>query len=134
MSNRKLVSVQEITNIEPIEGADRIEVARILGWRVVVGKDMHLKPGDRVAYFETDSLLPAYDPRYKAFQARGQKTIHDRIVMHSKHGVQGAWNDGYIAGLSAALWAVVTADGVNRTGCKHFDLHNPGQKEMDLEH
>lgn len=34
----------------------------------------------------------------------------------------------------AALWAVVTADGVNRTGCKHFDLHNPGQKEMDLEH
>lgn len=75
MSNRKLVSVQEITNIDPIEGADRIEVARILGWRVVVGKDMHLKPGDRVAYFETDSLLPAYDPRYKAFQKRGQKTM-----------------------------------------------------------
>lgn len=75
MSSRKLVSVQEITNIEPIEGADRIEVARILGWRVVIGKDMHLKPGDRVAYFETDSLLPAYDPRYKAFQARGQKTM-----------------------------------------------------------
>lgn len=45
MSSRKLVSVQEITNIEPIEGADRIEVARILGWRVVIGKDMHLKPG-----------------------------------------------------------------------------------------
>lgn len=62
-----------------------------------------------------------------------QKTIHDRIVMRAKYGVQGAWSDGYIAGLSAALWAVVTADGVNRTGCKHFDLHNPGQKEMDLE-
>ena len=75
MSNRKLVSVQEITGIDPIEGADRVEVARVLGWRVVVGKDMHLKPGDRVAYFETDSLLPAYDPRYKAFQARGQKTM-----------------------------------------------------------
>lgn len=42
-----------------------------------------------------------------------------------------------IGGMSkpeAALWAVVTADGVNRTGCKHFDLHNPGQKEMGLEH
>lgn len=75
MSNRKLVSVQEIIGVDPIEGADRIEVARILGWRVVVGKDMHLKPGDRVAYFETDSLLPAYDPRYKAFQERGQKTM-----------------------------------------------------------
>lgn len=45
MSNRKLVSVQEITGIDPIEGADRVEVARVLGWRVVVGKDMHLKPG-----------------------------------------------------------------------------------------
>ena len=21
-----------------------------------------------------------------------------------------------------------------RTGCKHFDLHTPGQKELDLEH
>ena len=63
-----------------------------------------------------------------------QKTIHDRIVMRAKYGIQGAWSDGYIAGLSAALWAVVTADGVNRTGCKHFDLHNPGQKEMGLEH
>lgn len=75
MSNRKLVSVQEIIGVDPIEGADRVEVARVLGWRVVVGKDMHLKPGDRVAYFETDSLLPAYDPRYKAFQERGQKTM-----------------------------------------------------------
>ena len=45
MSSRKLVSVQEITGIDPIEGADRVEVARVLGWRVVVGKDMHLKPG-----------------------------------------------------------------------------------------
>lgn len=30
MSNRKLVSVQEITGIDPIEGADRVEVARVL--------------------------------------------------------------------------------------------------------
>ena len=38
MSTRKLVSVQEITGIDPIEGADRVEVARVLGWRVVVGE------------------------------------------------------------------------------------------------
>lgn len=63
-----------------------------------------------------------------------QKVIHDRLVMHAKYGVQDVWNDGYISGLSAALWAVVEADGENRTGCEHFDLHNPGQKEMDLEH
>ena len=58
MSNRKLVSVQEITNIEPIEGADRVEVARVLGWRVVVGKDMHLKPGGQGRLFR-DRQSPA---------------------------------------------------------------------------
>lgn len=83
MSNRKLVSVQEITNIEPIEGADRIEVARILGWRVVVGKDMHLKPGDRVAYFETDSLLPAYDPRMRTWRGRMPVPGADGLRFHA---------------------------------------------------
>lgn len=28
-----------------------------------------------------------------------QKTIHDRIVMHSKHGVQGAWSGRVYRGL-----------------------------------
>ncbi|PWG65641.1 RNA ligase family protein [Bifidobacterium callitrichidarum] len=75
MSSRKLVSVQQIIGIDPIEGADRIEVARVLGWKIVVNKDMHLKPGDKVAYFETDSLLPEINPVYAPFQSRGQKTM-----------------------------------------------------------
>mgnify|MGYP000161067053 CR=1 FL=1 len=55
---RKMVSVQKIEGVYPIENADRIEKARIGGWIVVVGKDMGLKPGDHVAYFEIDSMLP----------------------------------------------------------------------------
>ena len=45
------------------------------------------------------------------------------------------YDDGYGGQeIAADLVVVFTDGGVNRTGCKHFDLHNPGQKEMDLEH
>lgn len=72
---RKMASVQEVRSIEPIKNADRIEVAKILGWNVVVGKDLGLKPGDKVVYFEIDSMLPGDDPRYADFQKHGQKTV-----------------------------------------------------------
>lgn len=55
--DRKLATVQVIKDILPIKGADRIEVARIKGWKVVVKKD-EFKVGDKVVYFEIDSLLP----------------------------------------------------------------------------
>jgi hypothetical protein len=54
---RKLASIQEILSIKPIEGADKIEVATILGWHVVVVKGQ-FKTGDLCVYVEIDSLLP----------------------------------------------------------------------------
>ena len=35
---RKLASIQRIWKIESIEGADRIELAHVLGWQCVVNK------------------------------------------------------------------------------------------------
>lgn len=54
---RKLASVQKIWKIEPIEGADRIELAHVLGWQCVVNKDQ-FQPMDIGVYFEIDSFLP----------------------------------------------------------------------------
>lgn len=54
---RKLASVQTIKAIRPIEGADRIEVVQILGWNCVAKKGEY-QVGDKVIYFEIDSLLP----------------------------------------------------------------------------
>lgn len=54
---RKLASIQRIRKIEPIEGADRIELAHVLGWQCVVNKGQ-FKPMDSAVYFEIDSFLP----------------------------------------------------------------------------
>lgn len=54
---RSLVHVERIRELNPIPGADRIEVATIRGWKVVVKKDQ-FRVGDTCAYFEIDSILP----------------------------------------------------------------------------
>ena len=55
---RKLISIQRILNIEPIENADKIEKITILGWHVVASKSEGHKIGDLVAYVEIDTQLP----------------------------------------------------------------------------
>ena len=54
---RKLASVQRIWKVEPIEGADRIELVHVLGWQCVANKGQ-FKQGDLAVYFEIDSFLP----------------------------------------------------------------------------
>lgn len=57
---RKLASIQRIDSIEPIEGADRIELAHVLGWQCVVKKG-EFEPMQLGIYFEIDSFLPIRD-------------------------------------------------------------------------
>ena len=54
---RHLASIQRIHAMEPIEGADRIELAHVLGWQCVVNKGQ-FQQGDLAVYFEVDSFLP----------------------------------------------------------------------------
>jgi RNA ligase (TIGR02306 family) len=54
---RKLATIQKIKELNPIPKADSIEVASILGWKVVVRKG-EFKVGDLVVYCEIDSVLP----------------------------------------------------------------------------
>jgi len=54
---RKLASVQVISSLDPIGGADKIVKATVLGWEVVVLKS-DFSVGDRCVYCEVDSILP----------------------------------------------------------------------------
>ena len=53
---RELVSIEIIVDLQPIEGADRIEVATVKGWKIVVKKS-EFKIGDIAVYFEVDSWI-----------------------------------------------------------------------------
>jgi RNA ligase (TIGR02306 family) len=77
---RKLASIQKILDINPIDGADSIEVAKILGWDVVIKKDQ-FKVGDLCVYCEIDSIFPEKEPflflkprgmRIKTVKLKGQ--------------------------------------------------------------
>jgi len=52
-----LASIQKIENIEPIQDADNLETAYVLGWTCVIPKNtFHV--GDRCIYIEIDTLVP----------------------------------------------------------------------------
>jgi RNA ligase (TIGR02306 family) len=57
---RKLASIARVSAIEPIAGADAIELARIAGWQCVVKKG-EFRAGDLGVYFEIDSIPPDDD-------------------------------------------------------------------------
>jgi RNA ligase (TIGR02306 family) len=54
---RKLASIQRVIALDPIEGADRIEVATVQGWKVVCQKGLY-EVNDLACYFEIDSFIP----------------------------------------------------------------------------
>ena len=73
---RKLASVQVIQDITPIEGADKIELAHIGGWKVVVAKDVGHQVGNKVVYCEIDSFLPI-EPEFEFLRKSSYKKLVD---------------------------------------------------------
>lgn len=69
--SRKLASIQRVYQIDPIEGADRIELAHVLGWQCVVNKGQ-FQPMDLGIYFEIDSFLPIR-PEFEFMRASSYK-------------------------------------------------------------
>ena len=60
-NERELAYVVTVDAVTPIEGYDRVELAHVGGWTIVVGKD-EFHAGDPAIYFEIDSKLPEVEP------------------------------------------------------------------------
>jgi len=65
---RKLASIQKIKSLGPIEGADAIEKAQVLGWQLVVKKG-EFEIGDLCVYCEIDCIMPN-KPEYAFLEPR----------------------------------------------------------------
>lgn len=99
---RKLASIQKIEDLQPIEGADNIERARVLGWQLAVKKD-EFQVGDLCVYCEIDSVLPEKPVfeflrprkfRIKTVKLRGQISQGIAFPLHILEDYEGALEIG----------------------------------------
>lgn len=66
--SRKLAHIEIIEDLFPIQNADKIEVAKVLGWECIVQKG-EFKIGDKVIYIEIDSIMPE-TPEYEFLKSK----------------------------------------------------------------
>jgi RNA ligase (TIGR02306 family) len=82
---RKLASIQKIKALDPIDGADAIERATVLGWQLVVKKG-DFKVGDLAVYCEIDSILPER-PEFEFLKPRGMRIRTIRLRGQISQGI-----------------------------------------------
>ena len=80
---RELAYVVKIDGISPIAGADRVELAHVGGWRIMVKKGQ-FQVGDYAIYFEIDSKVPEKEPfmflESKHFKIKTQKYFKGTVI------------------------------------------------------
>ena len=89
-NERELAYVVTVDAVTPIEGYDRVELAHVGGWTIVVGKN-EFHAGDPAIYFEIDSKLPEVEPfinmeflakkKYKIKTQKMCKSISQGLLM-----------------------------------------------------
>ena len=82
---RKLASIQRIKALDPIEGADAIERATVLGWQLVVKKG-EFKIGELCVYCEVDCIMPD-EPGFEFLKPRGMRIKTVRLRGQISQGI-----------------------------------------------
>ena len=105
---RALAYTTKVLNIEPIIGADNIELVSVLGWKVIAKKN-EFKVGDMCVYFEIDSKLPVAE--WSEFMSKRNYKV--KTMKLSKFGVISQ-------GLALPL--------------EVFDVNIPNEENVDVTH
>lgn len=133
---RKLATLVTIEKVEPIENADRLEVATMVGksWRVVTGKG-DFAPGDAAVYFEIDSYLPN-EERYAFLRERCLRKFVSKSGAVLAEGIRiktaklrGVVSQGLLMPISAFPelendfldFPLTSCDLTEKLNVKHFD-------------
>lgn len=92
-----LASAQIILDINPIEGADAIERATVLGWDVVVKKGEY-QVGDMCCYIQIDTIVPE-KPEYEFLRERKFRVRTIKLRKQISQGLivplpPGRWDEG----------------------------------------
>lgn len=120
MAERALAHVELINNIEPIPGADRIVVATVLGWKVVVAKADNFNIGDKVVYIEIDSRVPE-KPEFEF--------LRDRKFKVKTIKLRGQISQGLILPISIlGRDAAIGEDVTNELGIYYYDPADQARK------
>lgn len=98
---RKLAHVEKIVSLTPIEGADRIEVATVLGWQCVVAKTDNFEVGQNIVYIEVDSIVPEKpefeflrDRKFRVRTIKLRKQISQGLVLPLSVLPEGRYKEG----------------------------------------
>ena len=92
----KLATIERIDNITNIEGADKIVLATVLGWQVIVKKDEY-KNGDLCVYIPIDTQV---DPTHDAFKFLANPIKPTEFVRIKTMKMRGEYSQGLIIPLS----------------------------------
>ena len=69
---RSLAYIQTVHDIQPIAGADNIELIHVNAWTLIAKKG-EFQDGDKCVFFEIDSKLPADNPAFEFLAAKHYK-------------------------------------------------------------
>jgi hypothetical protein len=92
-----LASIQKVLNVTPIDGADAIETAHVLGWQVVIKKGEY-KVGDLCCYIQIDTVVPETEQfdflrerKYRVRTIKLRKQISQGLIIPLP---LGKWKEG----------------------------------------
>lgn len=88
----KLASIEQILKLTPIDGADNVVSALILGWNVVVKKS-DFKVGDICVYIPIDTMV---DPTESCFSFLADNKNPEKLVRIRTIRIRGIWSQGLV--------------------------------------
>lgn len=93
----KLATAEVITKITPIQGAQNIVCATLLGWEIVVKLDEY-KVGDLVSYIQIDTVVPEIT-EYEFLRSRKFRVRTIKLMSQISQGLivplpKGNWKEG----------------------------------------